>query len=800
LPGQQPVNNYLASKTPYNWDYKAYSNRVDYQLSDKVRMFGRWSYNNFGPEDRGDWTYESARGLNVGGLVRNNKGGNVDVVWTQSSSTVWDLNIAMDQFREGNIQPAALAFKPSDVGLPAYLDQKAGDLHILPQMAVSGYTTISPGGVSTWTRTRNMTYKLEASHIHSNHTIRAAFDNRYMFRTGGGGGNTSGNFTFSNSYVRKDDDGFVPSSNLGLGWAAFILGIPNSGYSIATNDNYAMLTPYYAGFVQDNWRVSPKLTLNLGLRTEYEGGSTERYNRMIGGFDPTLTLPITAAAQTAYAASPIPELPVPQFKVLGGALYPGTTGQPRSLSKGQLMWLPRVGAAYQLNHKTVIRGGYGMYFDTINVMNFGPDQSGFSRSTGTVTTTDFGQTWNLPAGANPANLKSPLLDPFPIRADGTRYDVPTRDALGIMAKAGRGFSYTDYNQPHARQQRWRVGVQRQFGSSWVVDAAYAGSYSNSISIGHKLDALPEQYWADGLARNDAIANNLNANVPNPFNIRNFASLQQSNPLVYQDMNTQGFYTSTTIRKSQLLRAFPQMNGNLTNNTTPDSYTKTHEFLLNVEKRFSKGFNLNIGYTAMKIREADFYYYEWDTKPTERMSNDGRPHRLVGSGIFEFPFGKGKHFLANVSRPVNMLVGGWQMGATYEFQPGPLLDWGSTVFYYGKDISDIKSVNRTWDTWFNTANFERTNAKGANAFHRRVFPTRIPGLRRDMTNQWNANIGKNFRVNERWNMQLRMDVLNVQNRSQMDNPSTDPFSTNFGRITSQTAATNRWLQVQARVTF
>ena len=798
LPGQQPVNNYLSYKAPYNWDYKAYSNRMDYQISDKVRMFGRWSYNNFGPENRGDWTIESAPGLNIGGLVRNNKGGNIDLVYTQRSSTVWDFNIAANQFREGNIIPTALSYKPTDIGLPAYLDQKAAEQHILPLMNVSGYTAISTSGISTWTRYRIATGKAAVTHIRGNHTIQAGFDDRYRFRTAGKSGNTSGNFTFDRTYTRKDDDGNAPSNNLGLGWAAFILGIPNS-IGIQTLDSYAMLTPYYSGFVQDSWRLTRKLTLNVGLRTEYEGGSTERYNRLIGGFDPTLTLPISAGAQAAYAASPIPELAAAQFKVAGGTLYPASSGQPRELSKSELMWLPRVGVAYQWGQKTVIRGGYGLYFDTLNVLNFGPDQSGYTQNTGTTVTTDAGVNWGFPAAANPSNGKSPLLDPFPVRADGTRFDTPARDALGIMAKAGRGFSYTDYNQRHARQQRWRAGVQRQLGGNWVIDAAYAGSRSDRVPIAHKLDALPEQYWASGTVRNDAIANNLNQNVTNPFNIRNFASLQQPNALIYRDMSVQGFYTSTTIRKSQLLRAFPQMNGNLTNNTTSDGRSKTDQFQLNVTKRFSKGFNLNFGYTALKARTADFYYYEWDTQPTWRTSNNGRPQRVVASSVFEWPFGRGKRFLGSASRPLNLLVGGWQTGATYEFQPGGLLDWGN-VFYYGQSISDITKVDRTWDQWFYTANFERTSAKAPASFHRRVFPTRVPDLRADMTNQWNANMAKNMRISERCNLQIRLNVLNVQNRSQMAGPSTDPLSTNFGKITAQTSATNRFIDVQARITF
>lgn len=798
--GQDPVNNYLASQTPYNWDYKAYSNRVDYQLNDKWRMYGRWSFNEFGPEDRGDWVYETARGLNPNGLVRNNKGGNVDVVYAQSSSTIWDFNVALNQFREGNIQAKAWTFKPTDAGLPAYMDAKAGDLHILPQMTINSFSTVSPSGISVWTRYRSLTSKAEVTHIRGNHSLKAAIDVRNQYRTGGGGGNTSGNFTFSDYWVRKDDDGNSPRSDLGRSWAAFMMGMPNNGYSVATNDSYATHNPYYGWFVQDNWRVTPKLTLNLGLRMEYELGPTERYDRMIGTFDPNTSIPLAKSAEANYAKSPIAELPASQFKIAGGNTYVGVNGQPRRVYQNEFMWLPRFGAAYQMNSKTVLRGGYGIFYDTINVLNFGPNQYGYSRSTNPILSTNFGQTWNTPAAASPAAGLSPMSDPFWVRADGTRFDQPTRDALGSMARAGRGYDYTGFNQPHARQQRWQAGIQRQLSNSMVITASYVGSYSNHISLQTKLDALPEQYWADGLVRNDAIANSMNANVANPFYIANLNPADYA-PAVWADMNTNGFFTSKTIRKNQLLRPFPHMaSGNGLRNTSDYGYhTRSDEFQVNFEKRFSQGWNMNIGYTAMKLREADFRFYEWDTQPTERTSNDGRPQRLVATAVYELPFGKGRPFLNSLARPLDMLIGGWQMAATYEWQPGPLIDWGN-VFYYGNDLSEINNVTRTWDTWFNTASFERTSAKGPAAYHRRVFPTRVAGLRRDMTNQWNANVAKNIHLTERVNMQLRLDALNVQNRSQMNAPVTDPYSSNFGKITSQTSATNRWIQVQARITF
>jgi acylphosphatase len=808
---EDPVNNYLASQTPYNWDYYAYSNRVDYQINDSWRVFGRWSINNFGPEDRSDWVYETARGLNLNGLVRNNKGGNIDVVYTQTPTTLWNFNVAMNQFREGNIQPKALEYKPSSIGLPAYMDQKAGSLALLPQMTFgsSSYSTASPGGYTNWTRYRQMTMKLEGTFIRGNHTMRAAFDNRNQYRTGGGGGNTSGNFSFNQNYMRRNDDGLTPATDLGLSWAAFILGIP-SGASIATNDTYATHTPYYGWFFQDNWRVTPKLTLNLGLRMEFERGATERYNRMVGNFDPNAQIPLAASAQAAYAASPIPELPASQFKIQGGNTYVGVNGASRALYQSELMWLPRIGAAYQLNAKTVLRAGYGIFYDTLNVLNYGPNQFGFSRSTNAIISNDFGQTWGAttapyPANANPANFRSILNDPFPVRADGSRFDVPTRDALGAMAYAGRGFGFTAWNTPHPRQQRWQAGIQRQIGASMVVTATYAGTYSDRISQfsssnnvpGRPMQPLPASFYVSGLKRDVSAQNLLNANVPNPFYIGN---LRQGDfpALVWADMNANSFFTSRIIARNRLLRAFPHING-LTNNGEASAYTKTQEFQLSFEKRFAQGWNLNLAYTAMRLRDADVFLNEFDSERHVRPSNDGRPHRLTGTGVYTIPVGKGRRYLGAANRFVDAVAGGWQIAATYEWQPGPLLNFGN-VFYYGSDVNDINNVNRTWDTWFNTANFERVAANGPAGYHVRVFPTRIDGLRADSTNQWNANIGKNFRLTESANLQFRLEALNVQNRSQMSGPVTDPYNTNFGRITSQTSAVNRWLQVQARIQF
>jgi hypothetical protein len=788
-PKLEPSNNYLAVRMPFDWTYSAETNRTDYQLSNAHRFFFSWNHYNFW-EDGYDWSYETVRGLHGDGFDWGVLGGTVSWVWTASSRTVFDFMFAGSNYKNAKALVAPFQYKPSDVGLPAYMDAKAGSVHMLPQMNFSGYDTF--GRLATPVEHLSViTQKANVSHVRANHTVHAGVDIRQHRRTATAAGNTSGSFTFSNFFTRRYDDTFTPAGDLGLSWAAFILGVPN-GASIATNDSFAIQSPYFGWYVQDDWRLTPRLSVNLGLRLEYETGGTERYNRMIGEFDPALGLPISSAAQSAYAASPVAERSAASFQARGGSVYANVNGTPRNIVRSQLMALPRIGVAYQANPKTVLRAGYGVFYDTFNVHNFSISQNGFSRTTSSNITNDFGVNWLV---GNPRAGVSPMSDPFPVRSDGTRFDAPVRDALGGMAVVGRSFSYTPYDISRSREQRWRAGVQRQLGGSMVVEAAYAGTWASSVYVSRNMNPLPEQFWANGQTRNDSLASNLNANVTNPFYIGNFADLAKTSPIVYQDMSTNGFFTSRTIRKDLLLRPFPQMSG-LTAANTPLGGVKANEIQITFERRFAGGFNLNAGYTRSWIRASDFFENEFDLSPTWRESNNGRPHRFIATGIYQLPFGKGRTFFK--SGPLSWIAGGFQLSATYEWQPGPLLRFGN-LFYSGS-YDQINTGSRTLDRWFNTDGFERSASKGPASFHRRVFPTQIDGLRQDMTNQWNANVMREFKIRERAAFQIRLDAINATNRSQFDAPDLSPYSTNFGRITAQTTATNRIVQLVGRLRF
>ncbi len=801
-PRQEPFNNYLATGMPNNVDYGSWNGRADYQANEKHRFFFRFLSNNF-IEDAQDYTYETEKGLMEWDEKRPTLSGALDWTYTLNPSTVMNVSVDATRFLTQNQRLGTRKYKPSDVGLPAYMDAKCGGSCVLPRVTWPGMTAWSGDmvlgvAVDPGPQGRQQALKYNLTHIRGNHTIRAGTDFRQHYQTQiQNGGLTSGNFTFANTFVRRDEDGFNPAGGLGLSWASFILGMP-SGMSVDTNDTYALMNPYYGFYAQDTWRMARNLTVTLGLRMEYEKGPTERFNRAITSFDPNAVLPIAAAAQAAYGRAPLPELPVSQFVVKGGPVYAGVKGAPRQLWQNELMWLPRLSAAYQITPKTVVRGGFGSFFDTLNVMNQAADQSGFSRPTSTVLTNDFGQTWNA---GNPGAGISPLTDPFPVRANGTRFDAPLQSSLGSMAQVGQGFGYTPYDRLHPRVLRWRAGMQREIAANLLVEVSYWGQMADRIGLGVRQDFLNSSHWNSTNTRNNTIANELNRQVTNPFFINNFESLRTSDPVVYQQMTTLGQFTTPTIAKNRLLRPSPHMNG-LTNSAVPNGKARTHAFELNVQRRFARGFNLNFSYTKMLQENKTIIENEFERSPsTWWVSDTARPHRVTATGIYELPFGKGRsYFQGGV---LNHLLGGWQTALTYEFQPGPLLGWGN-LFYQGNVgnfEADATSGTKSLDQWFNTSvPFERLAANQPAAFQTRVFPRFFNGLRADGLSQWNGNLLREFKVHESLRFQLRADAINLQNRSQMNPPDINPVSTTFGRVQSQTSSLNRFYQVQIRVRF
>jgi hypothetical protein len=536
---------------------------------------------------------------------------------------------------------------------------------------------------------------------------------------------------------------------------------------------------------------------------------------MIGTFDPAAKVFVTDTAQGIYRANPtvnttttggmtMPGLPAEAFTVRGGTTFPGVNGMPRGAWSGQWLPMPRFSFAWNVTKKTVIRGGAGTFFDTLNVTSNTPNQTGFNRTTTYTTESNAGSTWKT---GNPGEGISPMMDPFPA-VGRERFDTATSGSLGVDTLSGRSYTYSTYDTRRAKQYRWRIGLQRELGRSSLMSVTYVGSFSTDVYITKDLNPVPAEYWWTGPIRNAAVDSWLNGGVTNPFRLTNFPGLQESNPQLYADMNSQSFFTNSTVSRAQLLKRFPQMTG-LSQQRSPDGRVRTHGIEATFSRRLTRGWNLNAAYTGTKARAADWYPNPFDARPSWEESNASRPHRLTATGIYQFPFGRRRTFFK--SGMLGKVLGGMQIAGTFETQSGPLLGW-SNRYYYG-DLSRITKDDPTLDEWFNTAGTPCSGTPGADTgwdrcpqrvpgtYQTQIFPNRLPGVRRDRTLQTNANVQKEFPLkSERYKFLLRFDMLNVFNRYQFDSPNTDPTNTNFGKVQQQTAATNRFLQFQGRLQF
>ncbi len=801
----EPFNNYLALGQADNVNYTGLAGRGDWAPDMKNRFSFSWNWSHF-IENAQDWTYASEPGLQDWDNIRVARGGILNWTFSKSSATVISASLSANQWMNVLKTNGVRKYTPGDIGFPTYMDQHCQALGgcAVPLVSLNGFTSAYGGSslvmgrsLAADARQRSMGLKASVSHIVGQHSFQGGIDFRQAYATNpGGAGNAMGSFSFDSQYVQKNDDSLTPAGSLGLSYAAFMLGIPSS-MSIDNNASYALMNPYYAWYGQDTWRVTRNLTLTLGLRIEYEQAPTERYNRALTGFDPTAQLPIASAAQAAYAANPVPELAASSFVVQGGSVYAGVNGAPRQPWQNELMWLPRVSAAWQFNPKMILRGGYGIYYDSINVQNETLNQSGFSKTTSTNLTNDYGVNW---LAGNPAAGISPLVDPFPVRSDGTRFDAPLGSSLGSMYIAGQGFSYRPFNRRHPREQQWRIGVQRQLSPNMSVEAYYWGEWGDHLAVSQNLQALPAQYWNTTMVRNNSFASNMSQNVTNPFNINNFAFLKTSNPVLYQQLSTLGFFTGSTIQKNRLLRAYPQINGLSTSQYYGEA--RNHSLQVIFQRRLSKGFNINANYTYSNAQNWTTIINEFDPAPRQwTPTNIPLPNRFNATGIYEFPFGPGRAFLQ--SGALSHVVGNWQVALTYDFQQGPFLSWGN-YFYYG-DLGTVAQTltqgTKSLNQWFNTsAPFERSAANGPASYQARVFPVDITSVRADGLNQWSGNLRRDFRLREGMVFELRMDALNLLNRSQFSAPDTNPYNTTFGKVTSTTSTLNRFYQIQGRIRF
>jgi hypothetical protein len=827
--------NYFAAAIPWTWSYWATSGRLDWVATSRHKLFGRFSLNDF-IESRYDYQYDVKPGLNAKNYNRHNFGAMIDHVFTISSSTILNTSIAFNRFIEGDqLKGVQLTYKPSDVGLPTYMDEMAGQYTALPVIQFADNDNGAASGVDTNHRSYNYigrgypgasrysvaTLRSSLMKVAGTHSLRLGGEYRMNYRTGNGPNCSSGCMRFSNQYVREKDN-TSNAANMGLQWAAFMLGAPDY-ISYDRNDTVYISNPWAAAYVQDDWRVNNKLTLNLGLRYEWEGGMTERYNRMATTFVPNATLPITTLAQNAYLANPIPGLA--SINVVGGINYAGYNGAPRTMNAGKGYVLPRVGVVLSLNDKTVVRAGWGMFSDSFSVLtdNGLVDQQYFSQTTTTSGSYDTGLTIT-------PNL---MTDPFPAnRANGLRYDLPFTTTVGLSSKIGGTISRPRYDVERARMHKWRIGIQRELTKDMSIEVAYMGTRTDNFNLTQRLNPLSAQYFVDSPTRNQAWADSLEANVTNPFNLSNLSPLQTTDPAVYNAIRYNSFFTSPTIRKNRLLRAYPQYSGNVEDVRAPLGKGKYDHIEVTINKRFSSGIGLLMSYMRAWDKRKDWFPNEYDLDPVWTISNASRPHTFVANAVVELPFGKGKPLLKGGIG--NVVFGGWQVSGVFRWISGGTVGDFGNYYWYGPapanrlDPDDpaykiLKVDNQTRTDYFNPEPFllpsataqypdwktnptsygkviAATNAARPANYNVRIFPLRFDWLRNPANQQLDLSVSRTITLTGRTKLQLRLDLLNALNQVVYGGATADISSSNFGKVPLSQNNTARWLDFQARLIF
>jgi hypothetical protein len=709
-------------------DYDAFIIRLDHNISDRQRMLVRLSASRR-PREGDDDIFET-QATQSRFLNRLSRGAALDYVFNLTPQTLINLRYGLSRY--GNITES----RPRDFSLAAlgFPQQFAGQVvrQQFPRLSVSGYTELGRTGDAEDLADVH-TLQPSMTRISGRHTMKWGFDTRVYRDVGYSVAYASGNFSFNEAATRGPD----PVRNLvsGHAVASFLLGTPSSG-SVDRNVAPAFQNVYYAAYVQDDFRVSSNLTLNLGLRWEHDGPRTERYNQITRGF--------------AYD-TPSPLQPrVPSLGLFGGLLFAGVNGQPRGQTDPQWRsFAPRIGIAYQLNPRMVVRAGYGIFYAGTTTQGRGTAASpGFSLATPMVTSLD---------GIRPQDL---LSNPFP---NGLL--PPIGASEGLMTLVGQGVSFTEVTRPISYSQQYSFGIQFEPMRNLLIETTYSGNRGIHLQNSNKNI---NQLTTDQLRRQDALL----ARVPNPF----FGLISV------------GSLASSTTTVAQLSRPYPHFTG-VTQREFTDGSATYHAFLLKVERRFARGLTFLASYTNAKlIDNIGARQDNYNLAGERSLSAIHVPQRLVLSGVWEIPVGPGRQWSGRNNPVARKLLEGWQ------------LDWIGT-FQAGRVLAVTSSVNTTQSQ----GGGQRPNSTGRSAklegpvtgrlgryfdvtqfvnpapFQFGNLSRTLPDISGPGWHVWDVSVVKNTRLRENLRFQLRGEAFNALNRAVFANPGLSFGTASFGRI-------------------
>jgi Carboxypeptidase regulatory-like domain/TonB dependent receptor-like, beta-barrel len=742
-------NNFFPGENSRFDTYTSGILRIDHNLTASHRIFGRYAHN--GRRETRAYAGREPEARTGGYHHRWNNVLSVDLTSTLSQTTVSTLRAGWTRHRRldnstaediGGFDSATLGFPESFVSqIPprfvpitvtdyggAQLGQGGGQDGVADDYYAQGQVTNIRGR-----------HQLKAGLEYR--TARSLVENPYR-------GVNLAAFNFTRSFTSlRPTVATSTAADGGNGFASFLLGY-------AASSNVQLQAPlnwrnsYIAGYLQDDWRLSNRLTVNLGLRWDYEVPTSERDDQVNAGFDYNGV----ALVCPACPASGLPTELRGGLTFADGAIYSSDLNN----------FGPRAGFTFQVNDATVVRGGYGLTFLPADTDR--GTVTGFSRTTAYVSSLD--------AGRTPANR---LSNPYP-----TGLLDPVGSSLGLSTALGTNINYHVRDREIPEYHQYSIGVQRQLPWRSVLDVSFVGSATRKRPVTRPVNDLTREQILLG----DAYLNTL---VPNPF--------------VGLMPDAGATNTAATVQRRVLMRPLPQF-GTINEQLVPIGYGNYSSLQVSWEKRLSQGVQLLVGYTGSRTTEALSPLNQGDPL-YEQLTTMHRPHVLRLSGGWTAPSFSTRNWA------MRYLLGGWQINTVTFFRSGVPVGMPGSVDQIGDPVLENPTTARWFNTCTLTTTGARQSCASATeqpAFQIRAENAldttgdRLEGVMQDEPFYMDFSFFKNIRVNSRVNFQMRVEMFNATNVVQWGSPNTTVTNTAFGSITENQANDPRSVQLQFRISY